>query len=101
MGVLVARFAGANDHERVNRTVYQAFLVAVVLAVGILAPLGYLLSPALLRLVNATPEVSAEALPFLRTMFVFSIGMLLFFMLGGALRAAGDAQNAAAPRRLR
>jgi putative MATE family efflux protein len=93
MGVLVARFAGANDHERVDRTVYQAFLVAVVLAVGIMAPIGYFASPALLRLVNATPEVSAHALPYLRTMFLFSIGMLLFFMLGGALRAAGDART--------
>ena len=93
MGVLVARFAGANDHERVDRTVYQAFLVAVILAVGIMAPVGYFASPALLRLVNATPEVSAHALPYLRTMFLFSIGMLLFFMLGGALRAAGDART--------
>ena len=59
MGVLVARFAGANDHERVNRTVYQAFLVAVVLAVGIMAPVGYVLSPTLLQLVHATPAVSA------------------------------------------
>ena len=42
---------------------------------------------------NATPAVKAEALPFLRTMFVFSIGMLMFFMLGGALRAAGDART--------
>jgi MATE family, multidrug efflux pump len=93
MGVLVARFTGANDHDRVNRTVYQAFLTAVVIAVGILAPLGYVLAPYLLELVHATPEVRAEALPFLRTMFVFSIGMLLFFMLGGALRAAGDART--------
>jgi Na+-driven multidrug efflux pump len=28
MGVLVARFAGADDPENVNRTVYQAFLTA-------------------------------------------------------------------------
>ena len=82
MGVLVARFAGANQPERVNRTVYQAFLTSVVLAVGILAPLGYVLAPGLLELVHATPAVRAEALPFLRTMFVFSLGMLLFFMLG-------------------
>ncbi|MEO6213085.1 MAG: MATE family efflux transporter [Vicinamibacterales bacterium] len=93
MGVLVARFAGANDHERVDRTVYQAFLTAFVLAVGILAPLGYFLAPALLELVNATPAVKAEALPFLRIMFLFSIGMLMFFMLSGALRAAGDART--------
>ena len=93
MGVLVARFAGANQHEKVNSTVYQAFLTAVVLALGVLAPAGYFLSPTLLDLVNATPAVKAEALPFLRTMFVFSVGMLLFFMLGGALRAAGDART--------
>ena len=93
MGVLVARFAGANEPDKVNRTVYQAFLTALILSLGVLAPLGYVLSPTLLDLVNATPEVKAEALPFLRTMFVFSIGMLMFFMLGGALRAAGDART--------
>ena len=93
MGVLVARATGAGDHDRVNRTVYQAFLTALVLSVFILAPLGYVLSPRLLELVNATPQVRAEALPYLRTMFLFSIGLLMFFMLGGALRSAGDART--------
>ncbi len=90
MGVLVARFAGANEPEKVNRTVYQAFITAGVLSVGILAPIGYLLTPTLLDLVNTTPEVRAEALPYLRIMFLFSFGMMVFFMLGGALRSAGD-----------
>ena len=93
MSVLVARFAGASDEERVDRTVYQAFLTAIGLSLFILAPAGYFLSPWLLDLVNATPEVAREALPFLRIMFVFSIGMLVFFMLGGALRSAGDART--------
>src|SRR5438093_1384084 len=93
MGVLVARFAGAGEREKVNRTVYQAFLTAVALSVGVLAPVGYLLAPVLLRLVNAAPAVQVEALPFLRIMFVFSFGMLLFFMVGGALRSAGDART--------
>jgi putative MATE family efflux protein len=93
MGVLVARFAGADDSESVNRTVYQAFVTAVMLVVVVLAPIGYVASPILLDLVNATPDVQAEALPYLRIMFVFSFGMLIFFMLGGALRSAGDAQT--------
>ena len=93
MGVLVARFAGANDHDKVNRTVYQAFLTAFGLSVFILAPIGYFAAPSLLEMINATAEVRAEALPFLRTMFLFSIGMLMFFMLSGALRAAGDART--------
>src|SRR5690606_15312270 len=93
MGVLVARFAGADEPEQVNRTVYQAFLTSVLLVVGVMAPIGYFAAPILLDLVNATPEVQAEALPYLRIMFVFSFGMLMFFMLGGALRSAGDAQT--------
>ena len=93
MGVLVARFAGADQSDNVNRTVYQAFLTSVMLVLFVLAPIGYLASPMLLDLVNAAPEVQVEALPYLRIMFVFSFGMLIFFMLGGALRSAGDAQT--------
>lgn len=93
MSVLVARFAGAGDEEKVNRTVYQAFLTALFIALGIMAPVGYLLSPSLLNLVHAAPNVKAEALPFLRIMFVCSIGMMIFFMLSGALRSAGDART--------
>lgn len=93
MGVLVARFAGAGEAEKVNRTVYQAFLTAVFMAVGILAPAGYFLAPTLLELINASPEVQVEALPYIRVMFVFSIGMLIFFMMSGALRSAGDAKT--------
>jgi putative MATE family efflux protein len=92
MAVLVARFAGANEPDKVNRVVYQAFLTAFALAV-ILAAVGYAASPALLRLVNAAPDVRAEALPFLRAMFVGIFGMLMFFMLSGAFRAAGDPQT--------
>lgn len=93
MSVLVARFAGAGDPDNVDRTVYQAFLTASGLSIGIMAPVGWVLSPWLLDLVNAAPEVQREALPYLRIMFVFSAGMLIFFMLGGALRSAGDAKT--------
>lgn len=93
MSVLVARFAGAGQVDKVNRTVYQSFLTAIGISLLIMAPLGYALSPALLDLVNAAPAVKAEALPFLRIMFLCSSGMLVFFMLSGALRSAGDART--------
>lgn len=93
MGVLVARFAGAGDSDKVDRAVYQAFLAAVGLAVFIMAPIGYFSAPRLLDFVNAAPAVQQQALPFLRTMFLFSSGMLVFFMLSGALRSAGDART--------
>src|SRR3954449_6771573 len=93
MSVLVSRFAGAGDRDTVDRTVYQAFITAVGMAVLVMAPLGYFLGPSLLDLVHAAPEVQVQALPFLRIMFVTSVGMLIFFMLSGALRSAGDART--------
>jgi len=93
MSVLVARFAGAGEPDKVDRVVYQAFFTAIGISLGILAPVGYIAAPWLLDLVNAAPEVKTEALPFLRIMFGFSSGMMIFFMLGGALRSAGDART--------
>ncbi len=91
--VFVARAAGADDADRVNHVVYQAFLASLLLAGFVLAPVGYLAAPYLLDVVHAAPEVKREALPFLRIMLTCSFGLLVFFMLGGAFRAAGDAQT--------
>ena len=93
MSVLVARYVGAGDEDMADRTVYQAFLTAAALSIGVLAPIGYFASPMLLRMVNAAPGVQEQALPFLRIFFVFSGGMLVFFMISGALRSAGDART--------
>ncbi len=93
MSVLVARFAGAGEPDKVDRVVYQAFLTAIGISLGILAPVGYFATPWLLQIVNAAPAVQAEAQPYLRIMFGFSSGMMVFFMLGGALRSAGDART--------
>ena len=90
--VLVARFAGAGDSDRVNRIVQQAFLTSIGMFV-VMAAVGYVSTPRLLDLVNAAPDVKQHALPFLRINFIGSIGMLFFFMLTSAMRAAGDART--------
>jgi putative MATE family efflux protein len=93
MSVLVARFAGADQPDKVDRTVYQAFMASMALSVGVLAPFGWALAPSSLRLNNPPAVVRAAPLPYLRIMFVFGFGMLLFFMFGAALRSAGDART--------
>jgi putative MATE family efflux protein len=92
MAVLVSRFAGADDADKVNRVVYQAFLTAIALSL-VMAAVGFFAAPVLLDVVHAAPEVQRQALPFLRTMFLGIVGMMLFFMLSGAFRAAGDART--------
>jgi putative MATE family efflux protein len=90
--VLIARYVGAGDVERVNKTVQQALLTAIAMY-AVMGPIGYFFAPTLLDLVNASGEVRTLALPFLRINFAMSIGMLLFFMLTSAMRAAGDART--------
>ncbi len=93
MGVLVARHAGANEPEKVNHAVYQAFIATMLMAALVLAPLGWFAAPYLLDVVRAAPAVKDEALGYLRIMLVGNVGMMTFFLLGGALRAAGDAKT--------
>ena len=92
--VLVARYVGAGDVDRVNRTVQQALLTAIAMY-AVMGPIGYFAAPYLLDLVNASPEVVSLALPFLRINFMFSIGMLLFCMRTSALRARRRAARGA------
>lgn len=91
--ILVARFVGAGETDKVNRTVYQGLLTTAFIAFAVIAPVGYFATPSLLNLVNAAPDVQAEALPYLRIVFLFSFGMMIYFMTSGALRAAGDAKT--------
>ena len=92
MSVLVARFAGAHEPEKVNRAVYQALLTALAMSL-LLGAAGVAAAPALLDVVNASSDVQREALPFLRIMFAGIPAMMLLYMLSAAFRAAGDAQT--------
>src|SRR5687768_17665218 len=56
MVVLVTRFAGANEPEKVNRVVYQALLTAIALS-ALMGAIGWFSAPALLDVVNAAPAV--------------------------------------------
>ena len=58
-----------------------------------MAPVGYFARARAARYRQRRAGSAAEALPFLRIMFVGIVGMMVFFMLGGALRAAGDART--------
>jgi putative MATE family efflux protein len=93
MSIMVARFVGAGETEKVNRTVYQGFITAIFISLAVIAPIGYFGASFLLDIVNAEAGVKAEALPYLQIMFLFSSGMMMFFMLSNVLRSAGDAKT--------
>ena len=65
MSVLVARFAGAGEEDKVDRTVYQAFLTAIGISLLVMAPLGYfaVAVPARFRERRAGGEGGGAAVP--------------------------------------
>ncbi len=56
IGLLIARFVGAGDEGKVDRVVFQAFLVAIGMSLFSLAPVGYFAAPALLDFVTLHPQ---------------------------------------------
>ncbi len=90
MNIMIAQYTGRKDHAAINRIAYEVFVASAYLILFLVAPLGYFLSPYLLELVNAEPEVQEHALPYIRILFTASLPMFLMFVLNGALQASGN-----------
>lgn len=88
--VLIARYAGRQDREKISAVAYDVFLSSLAILVLFLAPVGYFLSPPLIRFATSDPAVAAHALPYLRIAFVGGAPLFIMFMLTGALQASGD-----------
>lgn len=93
MNVLIARYAGRQDRERMSLVAFEAFLAAVYILFFVIAPVGFFLSPRLLNFVNADPDVHAYALPYMRILFTCGTPIFLMFMVTGAFQASGDAKT--------
>ena len=93
MNVLISRYAGMQDRENMSRVAYDAFLLSLYILVFIVAPVGYVIAPYLLDLVEAPPEVQVHALPYLRVLFACGAPLFLSFMFTGAFQASGDAKT--------
>lgn len=90
MNVLIARYSGKQDRATISEVFHSALLASIYCLVFVLAPLGYFLSPFLLRILDVAPEVHRHALPYLRLLFLFGTPLFLMFLLTGAFNASGD-----------
>ncbi len=90
MNVLVARYAGRQEREKMSEVVYHSFLAALFVLVFVAGPVGYFSAPWLLQFVSADEEVMRHALPYLRILFTSGAGIFLVFMFTGAFHASGE-----------
>lgn len=90
MNVLISRYAGRQDRDKMSQVAYESFLACVLILVGVVAPCGYFAAPYLIGFVGADPEVQLHALPYLRILFTCGAPLFLSFMFTGAFQASGD-----------
>lgn len=92
MGItsVVARRTGEKDPKGAAEAAVQGLLITVLLGVVMAVP-GLLFPGALLRLMNAEPEVVAIGSNYVRIMFGSNVIILLLFAINAIFRGAGDA----------
>ncbi|MBD3293029.1 MAG: MATE family efflux transporter, partial [Armatimonadia bacterium] len=87
--VLSARYMGERDPEKASDVCRQAIILSVLFG-AVIIPLGYILSPEVVRMMGATGEVHRAATGYMRVYFFGAISLMLNFMVISALRGAGD-----------
>lgn len=91
-GVLIAWFFGAKDYKKLHDSIHTALLFAIILGT-LMATLGVLCAPFLLRATDCPEEVYLPALQYLRIYLVGVLFTAMYNVGAGILRAVGDAKT--------
>ena len=91
-GVVISQFFGAKDGERVHKTVHTTLMMTLVLGV-FFTFIGIFMTPFLLRFMATPDNVMASSSEYLRIYFGGIIGLMLYNMASGIMRAVGDSQR--------
>jgi len=91
-GVTISNYFGARNREGVHKAVHTTFALSVLS--GVLATIiGVVFTPAILKLVNVDPDVMADSVLYLRIYFMGILGLIVYNMCSGMLRAVGDSRH--------
>lgn len=91
-GVVISQYYGAQQHDKVHNTVHTAIVMTLVLGV-LFTGIGLLMIPYMLQLMNMPADVTPEATAYLTIYFSGLIGLMLYNIGAGILRAVGDSQR--------
>lgn len=91
-GVVIARYYGARDIPKVQRTIHT--MLAMGVAVGLfLTMLGVTVTPILLRMMGTPENVLPESISYFRTYFYGAPAFVLYNICMGILQAVGDSHH--------
>lgn len=91
-GVVISQYYGAKREEDVSRAVHTSVVMTLIIGV-IFTFIGIGMTPIMLRLMKTPPEVLPESSAYLTIYFSGLMGLMLYNIGSGILRAVGDSQR--------
>ena len=91
-GVVISQYYGAKKYDRVQDTVHTALVMTLILGI-VFTGVGIAMTPAMLNLMKTDPAVLPESKAYLTIYFAGILGLMIYNIGSGILRAVGDSQR--------
>lgn len=91
-GVVISQYYGAHQEHKVSDAVHTAITMTLILGV-VFTGLGIAMIPVMLNFINMPLSVKPEATAYLTIYFAGVLGLMLYNIGAGILRAVGDSQR--------
>ena len=91
-GVVISQAYGRGDMKEVKHTVIASVIMTLAMGVAFTA-IGVSFTPMMLDFINTPDEVTTEATTYLSIYFAGVIGLMVYNMGAGILRAVGDSKR--------
>ena len=90
-GAVISQFYGAKQYDRVKDAVHTSILMTLILGV-VFTAIGIAITPFMLKLTNTPEDVLPEATQYLIIYFSGILGLMLYNIGAGILRAVGNSR---------
>lgn len=91
-GVVISQYYGAKRYDKVHDTVHTALVMTLVLGV-LFTAVGLTIAPFMLRFMKTPAEVFPQSSAYLSIYFSGVLGLMLYNIGSGILRAVGDSRR--------
>ncbi|MBE6541747.1 MAG: MATE family efflux transporter [Ruminococcaceae bacterium] len=91
-GVVISQYYGAKMNDKVHDAVHTAIVMTLIMGI-VFTVLGIGMTPLMLELMDTPDNVMPQSRAYLITYFAGIMGLMLYNMGAGILRAVGDSQR--------
>ena len=91
-GVVISQYYGAKKYDRVQDTVHTSIVLTLIMGI-VFTAIGIAMTPTMLHFMNTPDDVMPESTTYLVIYFSGVIGLMLYNMGAGIMRAVGDSRR--------